>query len=170
MGFNSNNLKIHKLTSDDSLEKYHFDCGDDDLNDFLFNDSFKYIKNNLAVIYLIFYNKMIVGYFSLTSDAIRINKKLEVVHGFYPAVKIGRFAVDKQYGHQGIGTYMLKLIIGIVETVKNQIGVRYLSVDAYNNKIAVNFYTKNNFETLQKARNREQIPMYYDIEFKEDNQ
>ena len=46
MKFNSNNLKIHKLNLEDSLEKFDFDCGDEDLNNFLFIDSFKYIQNN----------------------------------------------------------------------------------------------------------------------------
>ena len=164
MKINSNNLKLHKLSLQDSLDNCNFDCGDEDLNNFLFEDSYKYIENHLAIVYLVIYNEELVGYFSLTSDSIRVNKKLEIKHGLYPSVKIGRLAVDKKYRGNGIGTYMLKIIAGIVENIRTNIGIRYLSVDAYNKKNTINFYSKNNFVMLKKVRNREQIPMYLDLD------
>ncbi|WP_323736342.1 GNAT family N-acetyltransferase [Methanosphaera sp. ISO3-F5] len=162
MKFNSNNLKIHKLNLEDSLEKFDFDCGDEDLNNFLFIDSFKYIQNNLSIIYLIFFQEELVGYFSLSSDAIKI-KTLEIKHGFYPAVKIGRLAVNKKYQNQGIGSFIIKSAISIILRTRNDIWIRFLSIDAYNDNKVIHFYSKFEFETLLKIKNRRNIPMYLDI-------
>lgn len=49
-----------------------FNCGDDDLNDFLKTDAKNYQEELLAVTYLLIDNKNIVAYFSLLNDRISI--------------------------------------------------------------------------------------------------
>ena len=48
----------------------HFDCGDDDLNDFLKNDALKQQNANLNVTKLVIYKGDIIGYFSLLTDTL----------------------------------------------------------------------------------------------------
>lgn len=59
---NFNNLKIIKADTE-LLSTINFDCGDDDLNEFLLKDSFDNIKNKLSIIYLCYYQKELVGFF-----------------------------------------------------------------------------------------------------------
>ena len=49
---NIDNLKIVK-TNLEQLKTIDFDCGDEDLNEFLLKDSVENIKNNLCTIFLL---------------------------------------------------------------------------------------------------------------------
>jgi len=70
--------------------------------------------------------------------------------------------VDKKYQNRNLGSFVLKIIIGYVENIRKYVGVRFISVDSYNNHNTINFYKKNSFKTLQKNKKRT-IPMYYDL-------
>ena len=93
---NANNLKIVK-TDLEQLKTIDFDCGDEDLNEFLLKDSFENIKNNLCTIFLCIYEEDVIGFFSLSADSIKINDELKIQYPQYPAIKIGRLAVSKEF-------------------------------------------------------------------------
>jgi len=52
-----------------------FDCGDPDLNDFLFNDSRDYLTELYAVTYLFEYGDDTVAFFSVSNDKITYDEK-----------------------------------------------------------------------------------------------
>lgn len=159
------NLKIIKANSK-ILSEIDFDCGDDDLNEFLLKDSFDNIKNSLCTIFLCIYGTEVVGFFSLSADSIEVNDKLNIVYPEYPSIKIGRLAVSKDYQDLHIGSLMISWIIGFCRNLRAEIGIRFISVDAYNNERTIKFY-KNNFfvclDSVIKKRGRRNIPMYRDI-------
>src|SRR6266446_3979442 len=86
-----------------------FDCDDDDLNDFLHNDALEYQKQLLAVTYVFLdVNSKIVAFFSVSNDALldkgyekwnKLNRKVknQKRRKNYPAVKIGRLGVAKEF-------------------------------------------------------------------------
>ena len=79
-------------------------------------------------------------------------------------MKIGRLAVDKKYQSHGIGRWIIWLIVGLTLNVRMSHGIRYISVDAYNNEDTLNFYSKNKFLIYGKVKeNMRNIPMYLDI-------
>jgi GNAT superfamily N-acetyltransferase len=141
-----------------------FDCGDDDLNDFILNVSPLYRKELLAVSYILEEKetKKIVAYFSLANDRISISdfpdkntfnrfrrkrfvneKRLKS----YPAVKICRLAVSNEFKGLTIGTMILDYIkSSFLDEEENKTGCRFLTVDAY--IAAVPFYEKNWFSIL----------------------
>lgn len=161
--FDYNNLEIH-IFDINLINNIDFDSGDDDLNEFLYEESSNYCKSNLAVVYLIFYEKKLVAYFSLSSDSIKINKKLNIKLKYYPSMKIGRLAVDKKFQSNGIGSWIIRWVIGFTIKVRWSQGIRYISVDAYNNKNTLNFYSKNEFLIYGKIKkNMKIVPMYFDI-------
>ena len=53
-----------------------FDCDNKDLNDFLLNDSKKYMDRRLAVTYIIESDIDIVGYFSVSNDKLTLRDVL----------------------------------------------------------------------------------------------
>ena len=153
---------FENLTEEHDLSE--FDCGDDDLNDFLKNDALKQQKSRLNVTKLIIYDREIIGYVSLLTDTLvlkniqdekiqlNIKNQLEIKskNKNISGVKIGRLALDKKYSGEGLGSHILRNILTNLKIISdNEIGFRFIIVEGYAK--AFNFYVvKNGFEYLKK--------------------
>lgn len=162
----------------DPLESVpRFDCGDDDLNDFIANEAILYQKALLAVTYLIESEEgELAAYFSLANDRISLSdfeSKTEFnrfrKHRFvnekrlksYPAVKLCRLAVASSYKGQHLGSKLLNYLMFFF-TDNNRTGCRFITVDAYAD--AIPFYIKHNFTFLNKDdKNAQTRLLYYDL-------
>ena len=160
----------------ENLDLLPFECKDDDLNHFLFDDAKQYLKELMAVTYLFIdpgKNKT-VAYFSLLNDKVsydpeersfwnRLNRRISnrKRRRNYPSVKIGRFAVSKDYTGQGIGREILNFIKNAF-TNGNLTGCRFITVDAYSD--ATEFYLKNGFDffTMKDIKDDTRL-MYFDL-------
>lgn len=106
---NFNDFTFRQIEADTDIKP--FDCGDPDLNGFLFDDAKKYLNEMLAVTYLLEDSQAqkTVAYYCLLNDKIELNpgekskwNKLNrnipnnKRHHAYPAVKIGRLGVSKR--------------------------------------------------------------------------
>lgn len=171
-------LKFDRLTPDTNIKP--FDCGDTDLNGFLFDDSKKHLKELIAVTYVLHIENVTVAYYNLLNDKIAhtdLDKNLELfikrIGKFisqdkrgnfksYPAVKIGRLAVHKDYQGQKIGKKVLDYLKGnFIEN--NKTGCKFLTVDAYAN--STKFYKQNGFEFLSsKDEKSDTRLMYFNLE------
>ncbi len=155
-----NNYIFETLTYAHDLSK--FECESDDLNDFLKNDALKQQNEKLNLTKLITCDGEIIGFVSLLTDSMKlklmkdeiekekIKGKLNISeNNTIPAIKIGRFAIDKKYTGKGLGTYFLRSILAnILKISENNVGLRFVSVDGYAS--AFNFYVSNNkFKTLK---------------------
>lgn len=158
----ASSFQIRRLAKDESI--CEFNCGDEDLNDFILNESQLYRKARLAVSYVIqkIDNKQVVGFFSLANDRVSISdfesktefnkfRKKRFVNEkrikSYPAVKICRLAVDESAKGMSLGTFILDFIKTYF-VVDNKTGCRFITVDAYSN--AIPFYLKNQFLPLSQ--------------------
>jgi len=153
-----------------------FDCGDADLNDFLICDAKNYLSAMMALTYLLEDNSecKTVAYYSLLNDKIvfdpeeklfwnRLNRRIvnSKRRKEYPAVKIGRLAVSKDYSGQHIGTAILLQIKHMFTTMRRS-ACRFITVDAY--AAAVPFYEKCGFMFLsEKDKNSRTRAMYFDL-------
>jgi GNAT superfamily N-acetyltransferase len=70
-------------------------------------------------------------------------------------LKIGRIGVDKKYQNKLIGSFLIEWASGLAIKLKKEIGIRYISVDAY--KTAEKFYAKNSFKHLKKKNKKKVI-------------
>ena len=168
--------KIKRLESTEKIES--FDCGDEDLNDFILNQATFYKTEKLAVCYVLQskeYPQSIVAFFSLSNDKIaitdfdnktkynrfskRFNNRKRLKS--YPAVKIGRFAVANSMKGKYAGSYMMHFIKSYF-SVYNTTGCRFLTVDAYSD--AMPFYQKNGFVPLNEddAHDKTRL-LYFDL-------
>ena len=130
------------------------------MNEFCFKDSYYYQKELLAVTYYIENETETVLFFSLINDkmsAIELSKSFwrkvksslphEKHRRDYPAVKIGRLAVSKNF--QSSDEHWGSQIIEFIKSWmidNNKTGCRFITVDAY--KQAVPFYQKNDFDFM----------------------
>ena len=166
---------VVKLEEQDSVKS--FDCGDDDLNDFILHESPLYRKEKLAVTYVLkeaddLANEHIKAFFSLSNDRISISdfdsktkynrfsrrfnnhKRLKS----YPAAKIGRLAVHASAKGMNIGSTLLNFIKRYF-TADNKTGCRFITVDAY--AAAIPFYLRNGFVPLNEEDADEPTRLLY---------
>lgn len=161
----------------DLLEKAEpFSCGNADLDDFFFQDSFDYASSLFGKSYCFYIEQdssiEIICAFTVSNASIFTNrlpnarkKKIGEEVPFpkrdliYPAVLIGRLGVNIKYQHtnERIGTYLLDFIKFWFTEPDNKTGCRYLVVDAYNTELPLVFYQKNGFKQLfsTEAQERE---------------
>lgn len=153
-----------------------FKCVEDDLTSFLFEDAKHFQKEFMAVTYLLenIQENVTVAYFSLLADKISFNSNEKSVWNrlnrnipntkrrrSYPAVKIGRLAVNESYSGKGVGTFVLDSIKYAFTSVK-RLGCRFLTVDALNS--ATSFYEKNGFLFFTDSdKDDETRLMFYDL-------
>jgi len=171
MEIDINKLKVCKLSPIYDLSI--FDCGDNDLNEFLREDALKHQNSLIATTLLFIYEEKIIGYASLCSDSVKLIKeeKLKIrdeigyKYGDYPAVKVARLAVQKEYQGKDVGTKILNYIVGSVVFNSEKIASRFLTVDAYLEEKVINFYEKYGFEenTHELYKGRKTKSMRYDL-------
>lgn len=155
---------------------FPFDCEDEDLNNFLLEDARPFSSQLLAVTYILQSEDSTVAYLSLLNDKISLedadNKVAWADHirdqmpegkrfRSYPAVKVGRLAVHKDFKKKGLGTILLDWV---KETfvVNNRTGCKYITVDAYARSLS--FYEKNGFMFLtEKDKKRDTRLMFFDL-------
>ena len=171
---NLNEYTIRRLQENETIKS--FDCGDDDLNDFIMNRADDYHKAMLSVTY-VFEHKAsgkIIGYFSLANDKISIDdfgnntefnrfrrKRFtnEKRIRSYPSVKICRLGIDNDFRGFGVGTKLINFI-KLFYSKDNKAGCRFLTVDAYHNAVA--FYERNMFQILRDDDRKTHL-LYYDL-------
>jgi GNAT superfamily N-acetyltransferase len=164
---------------DEGVTLSSFDCGNMDLNDFLFNDAENYQKSMLAVTYLVKIEDEIVAYFCLSYDGLtrttilteeekalwnKVARKIpnSKRRKTYPSVKIGRLAVTQKYAGLGIGRLIVKSIVMMYINEPHHAGCRFITVDAY--RSALDFYEKNRFRYLTtKDKDDDTRAMYFDL-------
>lgn len=153
-----------------------FKCAEDDLNGFLFDDAKHFQMELMAVTYLLedVDRNITVAYFSLLADKIsfspdeksvwnRLNRNIPNPkrRRSYPAVKIGRLAVNECFTGEGVGTFLLDSIKYAFTTVK-RLGCRFLTVDALDS--ATVFYEKNGFQFFtERDKDEETRLMFFDL-------
>lgn len=148
-----------------------FDCGDEDLNDFILNDALTHQENHVAVTTLVRYEDDLVGFFSLAADCISLELQEAEKTGIddrlryreYPALKICRLAVCDQFQRHDIGTIIFNVVLGfVVEDMRPNIGIRFISVDGY--PASEGFYKNLGFvrNVAKRERSKATISMRFD--------
>lgn len=166
---NANNIKNQEtkfivLLDEQSIPQnilQKFDCGDEDLNDFLQKEAIIYEKSLLAKTYLLIHQNAenIIGFYSVLNDKVSIeetksktafNQKIKSELTHYknhlkdlPTVKIGRLGIDKNYQNKGYGELIIENIKYSFSNRTNKTGCHLIMVDSY--KKSKKFYEKNGF-------------------------
>ncbi|MDE1821151.1 MAG: GNAT family N-acetyltransferase [Euryarchaeota archaeon] len=152
-----------------------FSCGEPELDEFLLKaeavDYFEDGEGNTALVYL---GKDLVAYYTISSDSLRSEyvdmRKVSGSHAkreilqleTYPAMKIGRLAVQKHWQGQGVGRLLVRRIVALA--VRSPGAVRFITLNA--KPRAASFYEKCGFHLTREVlreRNRINRTMYMDI-------
>ncbi len=80
----------------------------------------------------------------------------------YPAVKIGRLAVDKKSAQLGFGKFILYYVRETYAHDLQSAGCRFITVDAYVD--VTGFYERNGFKFMtQEDERKDTRAMYFDL-------
>ena len=158
-------VSVLVLTENHSIKP--FDCEDDDLNEFLFQEAIPYRKEKLATTFVVENNERTLGYYSLLNDSLQLKEEMFTSKSQFrkflrelvpypkrhlktiPALKIGRLAIDKTFKGKGLGSVIMANIISKCIKMNQEQACRLITVDAY--KQAVPFYQKMGFKFLIKG-------------------
>ena len=172
---NSEEISILLLTEDYPIKP--FDCEDEDLNDFLFNEAVSYQKELLATTFVMENDKQTLGYYSLLNDSLQLKEEMFTSKSQFrkflrelmpypkrhlktiPALKIGRLAIDKTFKGKGLGRIIIDTIINHCIDLNEDQACRVITVDAYAQ--AVNFYHKIGFEFLTKLDEKDETRLMF---------
>jgi predicted GNAT family N-acyltransferase len=155
-------MSIREIRIDHSTIIKPFDCGDEDLNEFLLEKSNDYEQELLAIIFVFEDEVKTLAYYSLFNDSLKIEDisfpSKNAVKNFlrrlfphpkrhlnhYPAIKVGRLAISMQTQKLGLGRTIMDTIIDYAIKQNERCACKFILVDAY--KEALGFYEKMNFE------------------------
>jgi len=159
-------LPINKIESFDSFSNEFEEYGT-----FLIEDARKYEILNISRTHLLIdtLNANILAYMTLVTDSVQLTKsekevlKLGLIpFSSFPALKIGKLAVDQaaKMKYNGIGTLMVRLARGFALNLNgNGIACRFLTIDAdvEHNPNVTEFYTKCGFTPNEKLSNKKRL-------------
>jgi hypothetical protein len=171
-------LSLIKLKSETIIRS--FDCGDDDLNDFLVSKAKEYQRELLAVTYILENEERTIAFFSIFNDSLRVQEiafasksafkrflsKL-VSHPkrhleYFPALKIGRLGVCNTTKNAGLGTAIINFIISLAIDQNDYCACKLITVDAYAQSLG--FYEKKGFTYFTEAdKGKDTRQMYLDL-------
>jgi GNAT superfamily N-acetyltransferase len=141
-----NTLTIEHLPQD--FDPGDFDCGESDYNDYLRDGTAQRDESaNVTRTYLAFFEGVLIGYFAILNDAIPLDtgeRPEDVAYSNVPALKIGRLATDTRFQGQGVGKYLITVVIGLAKDLSEQLGCRYVTLDALPQRVT--YYTKLGFK------------------------
>ena len=148
-----------------------FHCGDTDLDEFFAQDAVPNHEALLGKSYCFVLDAdpaTIVCAFTLSSDSVHVDhlpnarkKKINsrIAHPKqkrrYPAILIGRLAVNEEFADKGIGSEMLSAIKQFSTDPDNLADCRFLAVDAKNEEKPLHYYEKNDFRYLYSSEEQE---------------
>jgi len=160
-------IEVKKLSK--IYDTSSFDCKDSDINEFLRNDALLWQNKKLATTHVFIYNEEVIGFFCSSADSIKLKgdekkredslnkKRVREI----PAIKIGRLARSVKYNKQKLGEWILKWAIGDILKLNEKTGVRFVTIDAYPEKVSwyEQFGFKKNLH--EDYQNKNNVSMRY---------
>ena len=145
------------------------------MDEFFTEDAPKYHDAKLGKSYCFVLDKdptVIVCAYTLSNDSVHVRelpsarkKKVNshIAHQKqmrrYPAILIGRLAVNEDFADKGVGSELLSLLKHLATLPDNLSDCRFLAVDAKNEEKPLHYYEKNRFEFLYSSEEQEAASM-----------
>ncbi|MCL2172385.1 MAG: GNAT family N-acetyltransferase [Candidatus Bathyarchaeota archaeon] len=159
---------IKKLSENTDLSQ--FDCSENDeldLNGFIHNDALSYQREGMGVTHLFYRRDKLVGFVTLAMSAVRKGQtglrldNYEKVN--YPALWLGRLAVDNTERKKGIGTFLLRYCLEFaVEKANTELGCRFAALVTLKGHRTA-FYSKYGFKKVKAYLDKDYEMMCFQL-------
>ncbi len=149
-----------------SHERKSFDCGQEDLNRYLREQARQDAEKRVAAPFVLTQpgDAKVLGFYTLSSSIIPVEElppeliKRLPRYGQLPVTLLGRLAVDRSAGGQGVGEFLLVDALRRSLEAAQQIAAMAVIVDAKNER-AESFYRHFDFQPFQQTPLRLFLPM-----------
>jgi GNAT superfamily N-acetyltransferase len=145
-----------------------FTCSNEDLEKYLQNQAEREHTGNMCNTKVVEYKGAIIAFFSMKNTAIFFKPDLEVEEQVsVPAIELSRLAVKAEVQSKGIGSLILKFIIGAAYHYSGFSAAKFIVLDSVKN--SVGFYTKYGFIEFEPSyellgnHSDDCVPMYYEL-------
>lgn len=158
MALNEGSYGLDRFDRIDSSVLAEFSCGKPHLDSFLKSRAEFFHQEHLATAWIVFHRDIDypVGYFTLHNDSLELTSSEEGDLGLsdhaelkrFPAITIGRLAVDKRLHRTGCSDQVMRLAMSVVmRSIVDRISAaRILVVDADNESRVLKFYERHGFQ------------------------
>lgn len=163
--FVMNDFSVQKL--DEQTDLSTFDCSDNDdlgLDEFIHNEALDYQKEGMGVTHLFYIKDDIAGYVTIAMGSIGVWMTDLKVERYdkkrYPALWLGRIAVDSKLRRQHVGKCMLQWSVGLAQKFSEEIGCRFI-VLVTKGESRIKFYSECGFRICRGVLKEENMTMMY---------
>ena len=152
-----------------------FRCEEPDYVDFVCKpeEALKHQKENLTLTYVFWHKERPIGYVALATGSLRkaempsqIREQKPYQH--IPCILLGQMARDLNYKRQGVGKIMVDFAISIARQIAEQVGCRYVILDAELDKVEL--YKGFGFQEVPRGEGGKTCVMFFDLGFREELQ
>ncbi len=121
-----------------------FECEKQGYVDFVLKpeEALKHQKENLTLTYVFWHRERPIGYVALATGSLKrvdlpSELKEQKLYRHIPCLLLGQMARDRNYKKQGIGRIMVDFAISIGRKIAEQVGCRYVILDAELDKVGL---------------------------------
>jgi GNAT superfamily N-acetyltransferase len=141
-GWSFDQFSIVKLDGDPPLS---FDCGNEEQNEYLLYQARQDQETLIAVTYLLHVKGIEAAYLTFCMDSLQLGHEQpeDISRGQVPALKLAQLGVSVGFQGFRLGKYLVGLAIKRAIQLSNEVGCRYLTVDARPD--VVSFYQDQGF-------------------------
>ena len=147
-------------------ERKSFDCGHEDLNRYLREQARQDAEKRVAAPFVLTQpgDPKVLGFYTLSSSIIPVDELSQDLmkrlprYGQLPVTLLGRLAVDRSAGGQGVGEFLLVDALRRSLEAAQQIAAMAVIVDAKNER-AESFYRHFDFQPFQQTPLRLFLPI-----------
>ena len=110
-----------------------FDCGRDEQNKHLHGRAWDDQQQLLSTTYLLDRSGLLAGYVTVCMDSLRLARNERgpaISYAHVSALKLAQLGVDLRFQGLGLGTEALGFVVRLASRVGEQVGCRYITLDA----------------------------------------
>jgi len=129
-----------------------FNCGKDEINDFLKNLAVRQEKERITKIFAFHLQNRVIAYTAVFCSHLYFKLPALEKEFRVPGICIGQLGVDLTFQKRGLGFLMIKHCISLANTVGEYSACRILYCEAFDE--AMDYYEKHKFILVKKRPNR----------------
>lgn len=155
-------MKIVSIKETTKKQLQSFDCGTEELNDYLKRYALQNDKKNIGKTFIAEEKEEIIGFYTLSIAQIGFEELSdEQLKGLpkypIPCIRIARLVIDKRYQHNGIGSLLLKDAFLRIVNISHHTGVYFVVADA--KQQSIDFYRHYGFLPLKEKKQTYVLPV-----------